>query len=396
MKTAVCGLLIAVSCLLFPPPHASGNTIRECVAPMGQSMDLEIVAIPWSPANKFFGYIYPVKGLSVANTATGPKTWNIKGYQTYEGELSWNQIKTPYNSRFSFSSMIVFPCTETKLQNEPRGGILVFKYKHHMGAVEFLKIDSEGLHYRYQIFYNQSDLSLFSEGASSAVEHYNEDRFYEIVPDDAGRGIQISGSASVSVLPGPTPIDSISVLNGTLTLKGPGEYIVGDINIYKNGILRLGKNAVLRVSGDWHNSGGFETFSGAVIFDGDCPQTISGDTSFYSLLIDTRYQVFTESIHVEELSVYSGIFSPGTQSQIHNGYIFSDGVLLPQTNGVLYIAGDLYNEGGFIHNCGRIVLNGPAQQYIKMGYYPFNILDLKGTDVHWETPPAMDEENVCP
>jgi len=64
--------------------------------------------------------------------------------------------------------------------------------------------------------------------------------------------------------------------------------------------------------------------------------------------------------------------------------------MLPEASGVLYITGDIHNEGGFIHNYGRVVFNGTTRQYIEMGYYPFNILDIENTDVYWETPLVKD------
>ncbi|WDP90734.1 MAG: hypothetical protein HUN04_13925 [Desulfobacter sp.] len=397
MKPVVCGVMIIMMCLLCPVPQSLGDSIeKQNIAAIGQHIDLGIVSIPWSRANSYFGYIYPVNGLSVANIDTGPQTWKTKGYNSYKGESSWDQMDDLPSSNLSSPNMIVFPCSETKPATETFGGILIFHYKNHTGAVEFLRIDSAGLHYRYRIFSAESDSLTVTGNTEPSVINYNDAHTYEICPENPIPAIHISNNSSVILLPGSSPIDSVSIIEGTLILKGPGEYIMGDVKIHKKGRFRLVDDAVLRITGDWDNSGEFDTFSGQVIFDGDRPQTISGDTSFYSLEIDTRYQVATDNIHVEELSVHSGIFIPGTQSQIRNGYISSDGLMMPEANGVLYITGNIYNDGGFIHNCGRVVLNGTVRQYIRMGYYPFYILDIKNTDVYWETPLMMDEENMCP
>lgn len=125
----------------------------------------------------------------------------------------------------------------------------------------------------------------------------------------------------------------LMIENGATVTLIPGKNLIvgGDINIYAGGKLEVtalaGSTPQIRIRGNWSNIGTFIPATGTVYFDGTTPQTLAGNTVFYSLELD----------NASGASVASGT------TYIHGGLNLNEGAIT--TNDKLVIKSDIIRTG---------------------------------------------------
>ncbi|MBI9088726.1 MAG: hypothetical protein JEZ12_05890 [Desulfobacterium sp.] len=348
-------------------------------------MDLGIIKMPWSAANKRFGYVYPVEGVTFANVIPGPPSWESMGYYSYAGVTPDSRTFNPHGVSFSSKALIVFDTFEDDALDSNHRPTLLIRHHGMFGVIEFLRMDDYGLHYRYGwigIHTPLPDIAPVHVFDKPAVYALNSDTAYESVTITNGATVVCNTSLRIN--------GTINILQGTLVLD-PGTHVTAkDVDISEGSTLILGNDTRVIVSGNWINHGLVLANQGTVVFSGDAPQRIVGFTHFNCLEIDNVSQVQADSIAVQSLSIYSGLFIPATNSRFYHVFIDTKGVLFPQEGAGIKISGHMDNEGGFVHNYGTVILNGAGLQEIHTNGDPFYNLWILGDDVRFSKPPVIE------
>ncbi len=145
----ILGSLLCVSFLLCSSRIGySQLLIGEGTSKPGGMIQIGSLKIPWSKANFQYGYIYGIEGLSFANIASKPSKWNNgNSYKSYQGVKNIEAANQNSNIIFSSLSMLVFSNASDPSIPDHRG-ILLFRYNGMLGAIDFIKIDQDGLYYQ--------------------------------------------------------------------------------------------------------------------------------------------------------------------------------------------------------------------------------------------------------
>lgn len=380
-------MVVCVLCLGGQPGDC-GVIKHRGYSRIGSPMDLGKIRMPWSPANKRFGYVYPVEGVTFANVIPGPPSWEPMGYHSYTGATLDSQTFSPHGVSFSSKALIVFDTLEGEALDSNHRPTLLIRHHGMFGVIEFLRMDDHGLHYRYGWigldipFTPLPDLAPAQLFDKPVVYALNSDAVYESVTITNGGTVVCNASLGIN--------GSINIRQGTLILD-PGVHVtVKAVDISEGSTLILGNDTRVVVTGNWINHGLVLPNQGTVVFSGDAPQRIVGSTPFNCLEIDNTTQVQADPIVAQFLSIYSGIFVPATDSRFHHVFIDTKGVLFPQEGAGIRISGHMDNEGGFVHNYGTIILNGSGSQEIHTNEDPFFDLWISGDDVRFSKPPVVE------
>ncbi len=358
----------------------------------GRMIQIDSLKIPWSKANFHYGYIYGIEGLSFADVSPGPSRWiNKASYKSYQGVKNIEDINQSSNLSFSSSPMLVFS-TASEPSTPDHRGILLFRYKEMLGAIDFIRIDENGLNYRYWINIEEDD----SKPPSQSPETWsivNTDAVHEYNLHHQFDTLEITGGSHFIFNSGLRITQSLKITDGSLIICGNQPLYVKNIEIGKNGRLVIQGDSTIFVSGDWINNSLFPRTE-SVVFNGKVPQKISGVTQFYSLEIDTDSLVESSAISAHVLSIHSGVFIPGNDSIFTHVFIADTGVLCPAWQASVFVQGDLVNDGKFDHNDGTIILNGSDRQEVDMGGASFFNLVIGQQDVFFRDPPVAESQII--
>ncbi len=363
---------------------------------VGAPMDLGKIRMPWSRANKRFGYVYAVEGVTFANVIPGPPSWTCKGYYSYVGVKAGPQTVNPQGVSFSSKASLVFDTLEDDALHSPHVPVLLVQHNGVLGVIEFIRMDDYGLHYRYGWIDPDTiigDPSLPDDPSAirfdkPVVSNIYSDMDYETVTVTNGATVVFNASLRIK--------GSIKILHGNVVLEPGIHLFVKDVDISEGSTLSLGRDTRVTVTGNWSNYGSVSPNQGTVVFSGAEPQRIVGPIHFNSLEIDTDFQVDAGPMSAQSLSIYSGVFAPATNSRFHHVFIDTKGVLFPQEEAVILISGHLDTEGGFVHNYGTVILGGFGQQHIHTNGDPFFNLWLLGGEVIFFKPPVIENPFILP
>lgn len=393
--------LFVIIFALIPQGAFSEIIQGEGSSSVGDHLDLGFVKVPWSKANNYFGYIYEIDGLSFGKVEEGVGEWGkCRGYKTYEGFSDVSVIDDNSSLSFTQENMIVFSVGASENSDIDSRGVLVFKYNDLFGAIDFIKIENNTLTYKY--WYNTSGTCSFSDapevyvgsGDDSSASTtqiqttFGQDYVYEFDYSQEYDSVEISGGATVIANSYFNVSDSLVVSDGTLILKGELSRF-NNLEIKADGKVEIFFDGEIFISGNFINQGELIVNSGNVVFNGEKPQSISGNTSFYALDIESESYVRSEQVSVDELSIYEGCFIPGTDSQFKNVFIDLEGILSPARKAVITLNGDMDNTGRFFHNKGTVSCNSGEEQYVHLnGSSFYNLYVKNGSTV------TVDEDNV--
>ena len=357
----------------------------------GSYLNINGIRIPWSKANKYYGYLYKTKGVTFANVVVGPKEWNLTCYYTYKGFQAITDIRPDFHMKFSTPDQVVFTNEDTQVPGTTHKGILVFNCNGIYGAIDFIKIQDNTLYYRYWL--NTAGKCEFTEPGGNKDENtvFSDGGIYEFDATQEFNSLEIKGDATVILDTDVSVNGTLTLSDGTLILKGNS----ADLNtviIGEKGRLEIAADTEVHIKGNFTNHGEFIANWSNVVFDGIYPQVISGFTLFYGLTIESQnYVVATEAVDVQELSVYNGYFIPADESRFGNIFIDVTGTLFPQMKAAIGIQGDMDIEGRFYHDKSTLTFNGETDQVIitnGAAFYNVTIEGKNGTTVR------MDVKNI--
>jgi hypothetical protein len=347
--------------------------------------------ILWSKANSHYGYIYGVEGLSFAGISSGPSNWGNKHlYKSYQGFNNIEEINQNPNLTFSSSPTLVFSTASDPSIPDHRG-ILLFRYQDMLGGIDFIRIDENGLYYKYWINIQEDDEASTSQSSDSESIVYTEG-VHEYHLHQQFDTLEITGDSQAIFHSGLTITQSLKITEGSLIINGKEPLYVNNIEIGKNGRLVVQEGSTIFVAGDWTNNNSEFVQTESVVFNGPEPQKISGFTQFNSLEIDTDSIVESSTISAHVLSIHSGIFSPGEDSIFTHVFIADTGILCPVWQTSIFVQGDLINEGKFYHNGGTVIMNGSDRQDIDMGGASFFNLVIPEQNVFFRSPPVAESQ----
>ena len=284
------------------------------------------------------------------------------------------------NISFSSPEHIVFiNSSDSKYQYLNRG-ILLLKYYGNYAALNIAMVKDDTIFFEY--WYNTSG-ECFFQSQKEMVPPVQAERnlvfrdksVYELNSSKDFDNIEVDGGATVCIGSDITVEKSVIISDGTLLLKN-GSLGLQNLEIKKDGKLMIYFDEIIIIKGDFINNGEFVANAGTVVFNGDTPQTISGEASFYSLEIQNESVVEAGQIDVHELSVYEGDFVPGSLSTFENIFIDSWGAFSPMPHAIIFIGGDMDNRGLFRHNSGTVICSGKKRQYFSMNKDSFYNLFL--------------------
>ena len=161
-------------------------------------------------------------------------------------------------------------------------------------------------------------------------------------------------------------------LAGTSTLKAVNITNAGTLQLYFS--LSPFSSSVITLTGNWSNSGTFNTGTGNVTFDGSGAQTLTGTLTgstgmFYDLYINNSAATPSDTVDVDAnqitvtntLTVNDGQFQPASSSDFKDVTINTNGILKPDASAAITASGNWSNSGAFTNNSGTVTFDDSAQ-----------------------------------
>jgi hypothetical protein len=134
------------------------------------------------------------------------------------------------------------------------------------------------------------------DGAANQLVTTNANSFSTFITNNSG---STPGTNDLITISGNLTTTTLTVTDGTLKLdtNNPVTDISSNVTIGASGTLVASASAAFTVAGDWSKSGTFTHSNGTVTFDGISTspgQTVTGNTTFYDLIIDPAGTVSTK------------------------------------------------------------------------------------------------------
>jgi hypothetical protein len=197
--------------------------------------------------------------------------------------------------------------------------------------------------------------------------------------DGTGTGVTLLGGLTANG----------DITNGlSTTFAGQGAQPVSGGGLLQLGSVIIGENSQvvpaggqnIQVGGSWTNNsvnnGGFAPGSSTVTFTGDGAHTLGGDTrtTFNNLTVSGGTLTGPAEVTGAATIASGAIFGPASGSTFND--LANHGVLMPESNGMITIAGDWSNTGTFNPNNGTVTLNGAGDQTVTSTSAPFALNNL--------------------
>ena len=117
----------------------------------------------------------------------------------------------------------------------------------------------------------------------------------------------ILAAMALLLLPVSRAFADFTVANATFTVASGDEFMASTITINSDGVLN-GGGSIIRVSGNWANSGAFNAGTSTVTFENSAATSaISGNTTFYSFISEAAGNVI--SFAANSTQIVTNVFS---------------------------------------------------------------------------------------